>query len=222
MQHKEELTGKEKFVNALANFIQNNKIILGAILGLLLIIIVGGMILNDVQNKRVLAEITAVEEFETEYKSSLSSEDKEAELSELADNIETYLTENNLTDWPNQRVYFLMGTISFELNLWKEAAENFETAAEIQESYLTGLSLYNGAVAWEAFEDNTKAIALLENLQDLEGLYPEKPHGLFTMGRLYEKEGQNEAAIAAYSRLETDYPNSDWTKLAKARIIKLQ
>ena len=45
---------------------------------------------------------------------------------------------------------------------------------------------------------------------------------MFSSGRLLETDGEFTGALAAYNQLEEEHPDSNWTKLARNRIIDLK
>ncbi len=76
------------------------------------------------------------------------------------------------------------------------------------------------AVCKEEVGDLDGALQALKEVDTRYGkTFPETPHILFSMGRLYEAKGSYSEAANAYNRLVDEYPQSSWTKLARNRLI---
>jgi TolA-binding protein len=84
------------------------------------------------------------------------------------------------------------------------------------------LSLFNAAVAYEQAGDLEQGITTYRELSEK---YPKNflvPHALFAMGRLYEADEDFQSAFEVYDRLEDEFPQSNWTKMGRNRIIDLK
>ncbi|GAB4370724.1 MAG: hypothetical protein Kow009_07150 [Spirochaetales bacterium] len=76
------------------------------------------------------------------------------------------------------------------------------------------------AVCKEESGDLDGALRALQEADTKYGkTFPETPHILFSMGRIYEAKGDRTEAQNAYNRLIDEYPQSSWTKLARNRLI---
>jgi len=114
--------------------------------------------------------------------------------------------------------------MAFAKKEWDTAASFYmELKKMFPESYLASVSLVNAAVAYEEMGNIDKAIEtyklFLETYRDRS---PDSPRVFFTLGRLYEEKGDKENALKYYNDLTENYPDSDWTKLGKSRIIYLE
>ncbi|MDR2444529.1 MAG: tetratricopeptide repeat protein [Spirochaetaceae bacterium] len=125
--------------------------------------------------------------------------------------------------YPAARAWFMAANIYHERREWQEAQEAWLLAAEKGGStHLTPVCLYNAAVAAEASGDTDSA---LSNYQKSLGFtdFPAAAHAQFSVGRLEETKGDNEAAIAAYRAVIEKWPSdTGWTNLAHSRIVALE
>jgi lipopolysaccharide biosynthesis regulator YciM len=117
----------------------------------------------------------------------------------------------------------MAANIYHERKDWEKAREAWEaSAAKGAATHLAPVSLFNAAVAAEeagdqdaALEHYRRALAFAD--------FPEAARAQFSAGRLEEKNGNTEAAIAAYSAVIDNWPQyTDWTNLAHSRILALE
>ncbi|WP_028973564.1 tetratricopeptide repeat protein [Spirochaeta cellobiosiphila] len=222
MHQNEELTLKQKFISGLITFFQKNRVFFIIVLVLLIAAVIGLAVYDSYHKDSVDTQIAKVEVIENEYQTLQVASDKEAKLNNLIEEINNLESSESLSKWPKQRLLFLTGKVYFDLQNWSEAADTYLETANVQSSYLTTLSLFNASVAYEQNGDLNKALEILDQLESYDDEAVEKIHGLFNKGRLLEKLNRTPEAIEIYQSLETKYPNSDWTKLAKERIIKIK
>ena len=133
-----------------------------------------------------------------------------------------------LEKYPNlyaaQRALFIKGNIYFEEEKWTDASAAYREVFDTEsESYLAPISLNNASVSLENAGNLDKAIEVLNTLTDnYRDSFPDIAKIFFTKGRLYEENNDIENAKTAYNVLVDDFPNSNWTKLARNRIIALE
>lgn len=105
---------------------------------------------------------------------------------------------------------------------WKNARELYlAAAARAPKAYTAGICWYNAGMcadelgnAQEAIDSFTKAAGF--------GNFGLKSRALFNIGRVEEQRGGKDAAIAAYESLVAQFPDDQWSLLAKSRVIALQ
>ena len=123
--------------------------------------------------------------------------------------------------YAHQRGLFMMGDFYFTNEDWENSLDKYlALAGSYSESYLAPVALYNAAAACEELGDNERA---LENYRRISDEYSESalaPRSLFSVGRLEEQISADQA-LSAYNELIESYPQSNWTKLARSRIIEL-
>ncbi|MDR3355673.1 MAG: tetratricopeptide repeat protein [Spirochaetaceae bacterium] len=125
--------------------------------------------------------------------------------------------------YPAARAWFMAANIHHERGEWGEALTAWLAAADKGvATHLAPVCLYNAAVAAEAAGDTDSA---LSNYQKAVGFadFPVAARAQFSVGRLEEKKGDNEAAVAAYRAVIEKWPSdTGWTNLAHSRIVALE
>ncbi|HSV57205.1 MAG TPA: tetratricopeptide repeat protein [Magnetospirillaceae bacterium] len=125
--------------------------------------------------------------------------------------------------YAGQKALVLAGRIQAGLGDWEAAENTFREAADARkDSHLTVFALAEAAVAAEERRDFAAAIELWTRVTASKGLPVGIPHAYFVLGTLYEETQQFEQARASYEKLIAEHPQSDWTKLARSRIIHLK
>ena len=76
------------------------------------------------------------------------------------------------------------------------------------------------------YESNEKTDEAIEEYQVVIEKYssvsPEISNVYFSIGRLFEKKSDKEAALEVYNKMLDNFPDSNWTNLARSRIIYLE
>ena len=225
MTHHNKEDHKVTFADKLAAFITKNKIILWGVLGLLLISTVAFAIIDSkIKNTKTMYSDNATEiqnDFQSWY--SASEEDKEAAEKTLLDNIAA-VVETGKNSILMEKALFTRGQFYLHSEDWEKAFADFNKVVKISpDSYLASICLYNAASAKENSGDNAAALELLVDLvAEYEMSSPIIPETLFNIGRLNESLNNNTSAIESYEELASSYSSSNWTNLAKTRIISLK
>jgi TolA-binding protein len=122
-----------------------------------------------------------------------------------------------------QRAFLILGGMEFELENWTEAEKSFKSLYDrFSDSYLGAVALWNLSVVYERSDAPEAALETLETLEtEFRDTYPDMPHVLFSLGRMEETLGDIEGARERYNDLVDNFPRSNWTKLARDRIIFL-
>jgi len=196
--------------------------IIGILLGAMVVIIIGAVVLDAFQTKRndkatVLSE--KMVELYADWSVDVDKEDNEEELLALFDEA---LNDYKGT-FAEQRALFTRGQYFIDKEMWEEAAGDFYSLYEgFPKSYLAAVSLYNAASVMEEAGNLDKSFEYFETLvNEYYETAPEAPEALFQLGRLQEKMGDSEKAIEYYEQLILDFSDTEWTNLAKSRIISL-
>lgn len=226
MQHSHEPTIKEKILNGTSNFIQKNKIFLIIILSVLVVAIISFAVVSEITKNRLSESTRRIEEVQAEYDQWLTEESAE-QKTETEQSI-LGATESIIGKYPKlyaaQRAYFLRGNLFFQKENWEQAIENYSMIREkFPESYLAPISMVNSAVAAEENGKKPEAISIYsELLEEYRETFPGAADALFSLGRLYEQTGDFASAGEIYEDLVNNFSSTNWTKLARNRIIKLR
>jgi tetratricopeptide (TPR) repeat protein len=221
-------TQEQKKTNAfnafLSKFLEKNRLLLIIIFAAVLLLIVGYIIVSE-QSARVVERSTLLSErMQEAYIDWLSADEAgkgglETEILTLYDTI----LEKYPKRYAAMRARFIMGDFYFEKGEWAESAAEYTALADLfPESYLAVSSLMNAGAAAEELADLEKAAALYRRVIDTyEDLYPDVPRAYFSLGRILETLQKNDEAVGIYNACIDRFPDSNWTKLARDRIIYL-
>ncbi len=125
--------------------------------------------------------------------------------------------------YAGQKAAILAGRIHARNGDWVSAEKLFRQAADLdKDSLLAGFALQEAAAAAEERQDTSAAIELWKKVIDSAGQTVGIPHAQFALGTLYEETKQYDEAKVQYEKLIAAYPDNDWTKLARNRIILLK
>ncbi len=226
MSRSNEKSEQIQFKQKLSLAIQKNGSILLGILVLIVITIVGLIIFNSIQMKNLEKSVQKIEIIQEDYQNLSSitdeTEKKDAE-SKIIKDLDSIIS-NGKKDYSLQRALFIRGNLYFQNKEWDSAISDFDSLAEFfPKSYLAPISLINAGTAYEESDRIDEAISryqrVIENYSDIS---PEISNIYFSIGRLYELKTDTDAAIDTYNTLLDKFPNSNWTNLARSRIIYLE
>ncbi|MDR1429727.1 MAG: tetratricopeptide repeat protein [Spirochaetaceae bacterium] len=225
---KEKFENREKidFTTRLADFLQHKRriiIIAGAV-------VIGAFIAGisgyAIWEKTSGDNIQAVEElydryFEMGFENPAVNAVNEEETSEYIASVREFAEKKS--GYAAVRAWTILGRVYQSRKEWPLAEEAWSRAAALKPaSYLTPESLFNAASAAEEQGSVERAIEILKKIS---GEYPDTFPGIarssFSLGRLYEKQEDTEAALSAYQTVVENWPSSPWANLANSRIIAL-
>jgi TolA-binding protein len=216
---------KGHLVDILTAFIHNWRYALWTVLILAAAFLVGFFGWSE-WNKKLASDSTiAMEKVQDQY-DSWKRETDEAKKASLETELLTAL-EALIARYPRhyggQRGLFMRADVFAAGKLWDKASQDYlDLAAKFPQSYLAPISLFNGGVCLEEKGDRDGALAQYQKIGSQYGDSAVAPRAIFNTGRLQEAKGSFEEAQKSYDGLEADFPSSEWTKLAKNRIIALK
>ena len=207
-------------------FIQNFRILLLSILGIIVVGVIGAVIFEEMHKSSIVAVTQIVEELDSSYEALLSSK-SEDEKKTLIDNftqVTKKATDSYKGTYAEQRAVFLNGSYQYNEKQFSTAETLFVQASEIfPSSYLAPISLMNASFAAEDAGNTAKSIEYLTRLaKDYEKTSAQSARALFNLGRLYENNQNWKEASDSYKKIIDSFPGSNWTKLARDRIIYLK
>jgi len=204
---------------------RNSKILLGLLL-IIVITVVGLLIFNSVQIKNLekyTREIEIIQDSFSELSILTDDIEKKEAVNTILSQIETLIS-NSPKNYALQRALFIKGNIYFQIQEWDKSAEAFSNlAADFPNSYLAPISLVNKAIVLEESNKTDQAIETYQLLiEKYSSVSPDIPNSYFSLGRLYEQNKDNKAALIEYNNLVDIFPDSNWTNLARSRIIYIE
>ena len=225
MRNTQETDTRSRFVNNLADFIHRNQKILWTVLIAAVVFVAGYFVWTEWQRRTKETSSILVEDAQEQFR-TWQNELDEAKKEDLEKSIQEaleFIIKKYPRQYAAQRAYFIRASMASEGKEWEKAAEDYLRLAEsFPRGYLTVLSLFNAAVCYEQIDDPGEALALYRKIAEK---YEESylmSHVLFSIGRISEGKKDFENAYNAYSRLEDEYPFSNWTKAGRNRIIDLK
>jgi len=206
-------------------FLHKNGIIFLVLLGLIAVALITVAVVSNIRAKNLETDTQKIESIQDEYSSYMSMTDttKKAELKKkIMNNINLIIKKGSKT-YPLERALFIQGNIFYDNSEWLKSSESFDKLAKLfPKSYLAAVALLNASSAYEENKDIDKAIERYQQVLDnYSQVSPDIPNVLFSIGRLYEVKKDIKAARKSYNNLIDRFPESNWTKLARSRIIFL-
>jgi len=118
----------------------------------------------------------------------------------------------------------MRANLNYQEKEWNKSIVDFKLlASDYPNSYLAPISLTNAASAYEELKEIKNAIEIYQLvIEKYLGTSPEIPNIYFSIGRLYEQNQDTNAALVEYNNLVDTFPDSNWTNLARSRIIYLE
>ncbi|MDR2741076.1 MAG: soluble NSF attachment family protein [Treponema sp.] len=221
---KEETKETRSLGDVLADFIQHNRkglLITLITMVIVVIIFIAGFAIRDTMREKA---IEAVEDFAQRYDTlviDINEPAKAEEVQALLDELNAFAGKHS--GYADARAYSLAASIYTEKKDWGEAEKAWTNSAKSAgKSYLAPVSLFNAAVAAEEQGNLAQAISLYTESIAQESDFPGAARAQFAIGRLYESQGDNQAALEAYRVIPTKWVNeTTWVNLAQSRIIIL-
>ncbi len=221
-EKNEGLTFKQK----LSLTIQKHSFVLLGLLVLIVLVVIGLLIFNSIQLKSLEKATQKIEAIQDDYDKLAKLTDK-GEISKSTTNLINNL--NSLIDTSSknyalQRALFIRANLYYKNNEFNKSVDDFKLIAKtFPASYLAAISLVNAGAALEELNNTDGAIEVYMKLIDkYANTSPETANIYFSIGRLYEGKGDLTAAKKEYNTLIDNYPDSNWTNLARSRIIFLE
>ena len=217
------------FNQRLGDFIQKNRRAL--FIGLLAVVIalIGLIIFVTVRDRLQASALSQFDDFSRRHSALRVAEPGEGldlithamEMVSLIDELNAFASRTS--GFAAARAFNLIAEIHWDQQNWPAAERAWlEVARVASRTYLAPIALFNAAVAAEEQGNIDSAITHLTRAAAMGDVFPSAPRAQFSIGRLEEKRNNPDAAIAAYRRLLSQWPNEPvWANLAQNRILYL-
>lgn len=126
-------------------------------------------------------------------------------------------------DYVGNKAKLVVANQYFADEKYQEALDLYnEVYAEVADkNYIGSIALSSAAATEEQLGNDDKALELSQTLLDTFGnLSAESAKAMFTIGRIYEKQGKNDLAKAQFQQLADQFPQSEYGKLAKNSLLR--
>jgi tetratricopeptide (TPR) repeat protein len=224
--HIDRAGEKKGFNERLEDFLRANRTVL-IVIGAVIVVAIAGLAIGSAVNSAAAnASTQAIEKLSSDL-SAWSSEQDPNKKAAAEKNLVAGL-DGVVAKWPRQfaaaRALSMKARIAEQNKDWASAERDWnKICTGFAKSYMAPLALQNAAVAAEERGAPDKAIGYYKALVKS---YGDKtvgiPHAYFSLGRLAEASKDYAGASENYGKLVSSYPDDDWTKLAKDRIIFLK
>jgi tetratricopeptide (TPR) repeat protein len=223
---KDQKGEKKRFSEKLDEFIRAKRVVILAAFAVIIVAVLALAVYSAVSTSQANASTLQVEKLSGDFTAWASIEDaaKKAEAEKTLTSELNAMTRK----WPGQfasaRAYSILARMAEMNKDWNQSEKDWLAVYEhFPKTYLAPIALQNAAVAAEERGANDVAVKYYQTLVDkYSGKAVGIPHALFAIGRLSEDSKDFAAAITSYEKLVASYPDDDWTKLAKDRIIALK
>lgn len=221
--HEKELTFGDKIAAGIHKNRKNILIVCAAVV----VIVVAVGIGTAVSSRNAVKAMEAIEAAEASYDDwRYLAEDDEARDTQ-ADELKAELSaiiDDNRDGYPDMKAQYLLGNVYFSLEQYTEAAEAFAAVSrDYPDMYLAPAALMNQAVAYEMAEDTESALDRYQYVVDnYAQTSAEAAHALFSIARIYDAMGNVDLSAAVFEQVISDYPDTEWAKLAQTRLIILK
>ena len=173
---------------------------------------------NNIKEKN-LAEIEEISYTLTHDSASLDESELNARRIDAIDNLAVYAKKGGIV---GARANYLCAELTYQQKKYEDAATYYEaTAKKAGKTYLAPVAYYNLGVCYEQLNKLEDAAENYKLAADSK-LFALVPHAKFSYARVIEASGNKTEAITAYTELYDAYPNDNWGKLAKTRLIALK
>ena len=213
---------KLSFSQALSNFFFERRKVLIAAVAAIFVIVIAVVIAAVARQSGLEKAYQSISDLMDEW--SALAEGESAELAEeerIISSLED-IASSNKRNFAGARANLSAAEICFSKGEWQAAKGFYEAAAAVSAKYYTtGYALYNAAVCAEELGLLDEAMALFERAESCDS-FPQKARCRFNIARIQERNGEEEAALESYKMMSALYPTSQWTSLARSRIIALE
>lgn len=220
-KEQEQLSFNQKVSDLIRKYRTALLIVLGAIL--LAVIVVA--LWSAIHGAAVKSSTLKLEKVEDDVV-ALSSEQDATKKAELEKTVSADL-DAIIAKWPRlyagQRAHALKARLAAEKKDWAAAEKDWIAVVDANKSsYLAAVALQAAAAAADERGAPEKATEYYKRFVDK---YPNAAglaHAYFSLGRLAEEGKEYAGAQGYYEKVVAGYPDDDWTKLAKDRILSLK
>ncbi|MFW5770321.1 MAG: tetratricopeptide repeat protein [Spirochaetota bacterium] len=189
----------------------------GLILGIILITVSIVYIKSDADKNLVEFE-TVLDEYRQSYVDSPA--DRQKNLEKTVEKLNEII-DSSYWGYVNENGYYIIGTLYYNENMYKEARKYFLRFADNSSSFFTPLAYQQAAISSEHLGDFKKALDLYSILEkDYDDSYL-MDQVYYNLGRMYQKEKNIFKAKEYYKKVMSEFPQSFFAKSSKNRLLLL-
>jgi len=222
---KAQENDKKSLSQKISDFLRKYRVIAISVLGAIVVAVVALALWTWIHGAAVKASTAKLEKVEGDI-AALASEQDAAKKAELDKSVAAGLDEL-IAKWPHLfagvRAHALKARRAADAKDWAVAEKEWLAAAQAgSRSYLAPIALEGAAVAAEERGAPDKAAEYYKRFVEKYPVAAGVAHAYFSLGRLAEDSKDYAAAIGHYEKVVSSFPDDDWTKLSKDRILFLK
>jgi len=212
------------FSQKVNDFLTKNRVVLVTGLVVILcgfVIMIAFITITGKNNEKAFISVdTVIENWET-LKSSKDLSNLSVKEDDMIATLKSVANANK-NSYAGERALNTIAEIYYSRKDWKNAQEQYLAAAKASpKGYTNGLNYFNAAVCADEQGNQEEALSLYTKTLDVEN-FPIKSRSMFNIGRIQEQLARKADAIATYGKMAEQFPDDQWTLLAKSRTIALQ
>ncbi|MBN2737902.1 MAG: tetratricopeptide repeat protein [Spirochaetales bacterium] len=220
-----EKSSKEKMMDKVANFFQNNRTVIWIILGVIVVVMIGFIVMNQITMSTNSAALDKLNDVRENYNNWYTESDKEKKQSIESDILEQLTA--IISDYSN--TYAALKSLQMRADIYY-ANKEYETAAKdylkiytsFPKSDLASVAMYNQAICYEELKEYAKANDLFAKVMEKYPESAEAPKSAYAVCRILVKQEENSLADEYFTKIEDKYASSDWQKIAQNLRIELK
>jgi tetratricopeptide (TPR) repeat protein len=223
---KAQAEEKKTFAHRVADFLRKHRKALIVALGVALAAVIGVSVWTTVQAAAVRNSSARVEKLADDFLAYRGEQDQ-AKKTDLEKALAAS-AEEIVKKWPrllaSQRARAVTARVLEDKKDWSGAEKEWLAAVDaLPKSYFAPIALQRAAACAEERDAPEKAVEYYNRVVDK---YASEtvgvPHAYFALGRLAEQAKDYTGAFVYYQKVVSVFPEDDWTKLAKDRILSLK
>ncbi len=206
----------------LNSFLEKNRKLLLGLLIAVIVCLAAYIIITSVNNNTKEKNLSEIEEISytlTHDSASLEEGELNARRIDAIDNLAAYVKKGGIV---GARANYLCAELAYQQKNYEDAINYYDaTAKKSSKTYLAPVAYYNLGVCYEQLNKLDEAAANYKLAADSKS-FALVPHAKYSYARVIEASGNKAEAVTAYTELYDSYPNDNWGKLAKTRLIALK
>ena len=213
---------KPTLSQALSNFFMAHRKVLIASVAAVFVVVIAIVVVAVTRQSGLEKAYQSINDLMEEWSALSASEASDADAeSRIITSLED-IASSNKRNFAGARANMSAAEICFAKEDWDAAKGFYDAAAAVSAKYYTtGYALYNAAVCAEELGLLDEASSLFERAEACAS-FPQKARCRFNIARIQEKSAGAAAALESYRTMIDLYPSSQWTDLARSRIIALE
>lgn len=213
---------KQTSSSKLNSFLEKNKKLFLGLLIVLVVCLTAYIVISAVNSNAKEKNLVEIEEISytlTHDSASLEESELNARRIDAINNLAAYVNKGGIV---GARANYLCAELSYQQGNYEDATTYYKaTAQKSKKTYLEPIAYYNLGVCYEQLDKIEDAAANYKLAAD-SNVFALIPHAKYSYARAIEESGNKAEAITAYTELYDAYPNDNWGKLAKTRLITLK